>query len=414
MSNIIKLPQHLWFDPEYAEFPLPDGWQVSVHNFAGYNKPALKADEIKAAIASPIGMPPLGEYARSKKEAVIIFDDMTRGGRPYEVIPFILEELAEAGFTDDRIRFIAGVANHHALDITGMAKKLGEDIVARFDVYNHCPFLNCTDIGITSYGTRASINSEVMYCDLKITIGQILPHVQYGFSGGSKLIIPGVASYETVTIHHSQTHEAWKAEQRVLGKQLIGRTGSPVHADAMEIAQMAGLDMIVNTLTNGIGETAGIFAGALEPAYEEAVKAAQSHYVNTNTRDSDIVIANNFTKAAEFNMGLSGMQAIKPEGGSLVLIASSPSGQVIHYLFDRFGKTITGNVFHSMPLPPHIKRIIIYNEYPEAKILGRFADPEKILQTDNWDQVIEALGKEHVDNAKVAVYPNADTQFFGD
>ena len=107
------------------------------------------------------------------------------------------------------------------------------------------------------------------------------------------------------------------------------------------------------------------------------------------------------------------MQAIKPEGGSLVLIASSPSGQVIHYLFDRFGTTITGDVSHKMPLPPHVKKLIIYNEYPEAKILGRFASTEKILQTDNWDLVIDTLRKEHGDSAKVAVYPNADTQYFG-
>ncbi|MFC2071032.1 lactate racemase domain-containing protein, partial [Chloroflexota bacterium] len=53
-----------------------------------------------------------------------------------------------------------------------------------------------------------------MSCDLKISIGGILPHVSYGFSGGGKLIIPGVASYETVTAHHSVTHEVWKAEKR--------------------------------------------------------------------------------------------------------------------------------------------------------------------------------------------------------
>ena len=67
-----------------------------------------------------------------------------------------------------------------------------------------------------------------------------------------------------------------------------------------------------------------------------------------------------------------------------------------------------------MPVPPHIKRIIIYNEYPEAKILGRFANPEKVLQTNDWAQVIETLRKDYGDSPKVAVYPNADTQFFAD
>ena len=414
MSNSIKLPLHLWYDQEVREFPLPEGWKTTIHNFAGSGTPELKADQIREAVRKPIGMPPLREYARGKKEAVIIFDDMTRGGRPYQIVPYILEELAEAGFTDDRIRFIAGVANHHAMDYPAMAKKLGKDIVERFAVYNHCPFLNCTEIGTTSYGTKAFINAEVMYCDLKIVVGQILPHVQYGFSGGPKLIVPGVSSYETVTDHHSRTHEKWKAEQREKGVQLIGRPGSPIHSDAMEIARMAGLDMIVNTLTNGSGEIAGIFAGALDAAYPEAVKAASKHYPCENTRDSDIVISNNFTKAGEFNMGLSGMQAIRPEGGSLLLVASSPVGQVIHYLFDRFGKTITGNVSHAMPLPPHVKKLVMYNEYPEAKILRKFVPTDKLGQTDDWQEAIDILTEVHGPEARVAVYPNADTQFFKD
>ncbi|MFC1921351.1 lactate racemase domain-containing protein [Chloroflexota bacterium] len=412
MANIIKLPQYIWYDPKEVDFPLPDSWQVTVNNIAGYNKPAMKADDIKAAVTSPIGMLPLREYAKGKKEAVIIFDDLTRGTRVTEIVPFILEELAEAGITDDRIRFIAGIANHNALDRRGMVSKLGEDVVARFPVYNHVPFINCTDIGTTSYGTEVSINSEVMHCDLKIAIGGILPHVQYGFSGGAKLIIPGISSYETVTAHHGITHNAWKADQRKTGKPLLGNIDSPMHADAMEVAEMVGLDMLVNTIPNGFGETAAVFAGALRPAYEKAVETAKAHYAAPNTRNSDIVIANAFIKASEFNMGFSGMQAIKPEGGSFVLIAGSPSGQVIHYLFDNFGKTISGAVSQNFPVPPHIEKIIFYNEFPEAKLYGKFVNPEKVLQTNNWKEVIETLVKAHGNEAKVAVYPNADTLYF--
>ncbi|MFC1900119.1 lactate racemase domain-containing protein [Chloroflexota bacterium] len=412
MTNTIRLPQHIWYEPEYIDFPLPESWQVTVNNIAGYDKPAMKASKIKAAITSPIGMPPLREYAKDKKETVIIFDDMTRGTQVSEIVPFVLEELAAAGISDDNIRFIAGIANHNALDRRGMASKLGDDIVARYPVYNHVPFMNCKDIGTTSYGTRVAINSEVMYCDLKIAIGEILPHVQYGFSGGGKLIIPGVSSYETVTAHHSKTHEAWKVEQRKTGVPLQGNINSPIHADAMEIAEMAGLDMLINTIPNGFGETVAVFAGALRPAYEKAVETAKTHYIAPNTRDSDIAIANGFIKASEFNMAFSGMQAIKPEGGSLVLIASSPSGQVIHYLFDGFGKTISGSVSQRFTVPPHINKVIIYNEFPEAKIYSRFANPEKVLQTADWDEVIETLEKIHGNEARVAVYPNADTLYF--
>jgi nickel-dependent lactate racemase len=414
VANIVKLPQYSWYDSREVEFSLPDSWQVTVYNIAGYDRPAMKVDEIRAAVRTPIGMRPLRELAKDRKEVVIIFDDLTRSTRVYEIVPFVLEELAEAGIPDDRIRFIAGVANHQALDRISLAKKLGDDIVARFSVYNHCPFMNCTDIGTSSYGTKAYINSEVMHCDLKISIGQIVPHPLYGFGGGGKLIIPGVASYETVVAHHGHTHTAWAAERRKLGLPMTGFVDdSPVNADAQEIARMAGLDMSINCIVNLWGETVAIFAGALDATYKAAVKEARSHYRVTGPGDNNIVIANAFNKAAEFNMAMSNaIPALSRQGGDLVLIANSPSGQDVHYLFDSFGKTIGGSLGRPMMLPPHISHFIFYTEYPEAKLLDRFADRDKVLLTSKWEQVVETLEKSHGAGTKVAVYPSADIQYF--
>src|SRR4030042_1538824 len=80
---------------------------------------------------APPRMPPLREYAKGKKEVAILFDDLTRSTRVFEIIPYILEELAEAGIQDDQVRFIAAIANHQALDRASMVKKLGEAMVRR-------------------------------------------------------------------------------------------------------------------------------------------------------------------------------------------------------------------------------------------------------------------------------------------
>lgn len=409
----VKLPQYSWDEPREIEYPLPDSWRVTVNNFAGSDRPAASPEAIRAAITSPIGMPPLRETARGKKEVVILFDDMTRSTRTSRIVPYVLEELAEAGITDDRIRFIAAVANHQALDRASLAKKLGEDIVARFPVYNHCPFLNCTEVGTTSYGTKAFINSEVMHCDLKIAIGSILPHVQYGFSGGSKMVIPGVASYETVVAHHGVTHEAWKGEQRKAGRPFIGMTDNPMQADAREIADMVGLDMLINCTVNKWGETVAVFAGAMEPTYRAAIEEARGHYTAAASSDNDIVIANTYVKASEYNMAFSTLPAVNRQGGDLVIIANSPLGQVVHYLFDMFGKTISGRGRHTVLLAPHIRNLIIHTEFPEGRLMERYAAVrDRVLMTADWNEVIERLQKSNKADAKVAVYPNADTQYF--
>jgi nickel-dependent lactate racemase len=413
MTNIIKLPQYIWFESREVPFEFPDTWRVTVHNITGYNRPAMRPAEIKAAISSPTGMLPLREFARNKKEVVILFDDMTRCTQTEEMAVFVLEELAAAGIKKENIRFIAAVANHHAMTRIDMVKKLGEDIVRRFPVYNHCPFLNCKDIGVTCYGTKVSVNTEVMYCDLKIAIGQIIPHPIYGISGGAKMIMPGVSSYESVMQHHGPSHQVWRDDRMSHGlpaSDVID--GNPWHADALEIAKMAGLDMVVNALINRMGETVAVFAGSLEKAYPEAVKAARTHYIAANTMDSDIVIANNFVKASEFNLPIgAAARAVRKEGGSVVVVDNYPDGQVIHYLFDNFGKSIGGTLFKPMVFPPNI-RPIIYMEYPEAKLMGRFEKPEDIVITDKWEEVIGTLEKRHGRSPKVAIYPNSDTQIF--
>ncbi|GAJ08590.1 unnamed protein product, partial [marine sediment metagenome] len=170
---------------------------------AGYNRPAMKPDEIKASISNPIGIPPIKELAKGKKEVVIIFDDMTRVTRVAKIAPFVLEELAEAGIPDNRIRFIVALGLHSALWRQHFVKKLGEEVVSRFSVYNHNPFHNCTYVGTTStYKTRVYANEEVMKCDLKIAIGSVVPHPMSGFGGGGKIILPGVVSFETIDWNH--------------------------------------------------------------------------------------------------------------------------------------------------------------------------------------------------------------------
>ncbi|UCD09042.1 MAG: DUF2088 domain-containing protein, partial [Dehalococcoidales bacterium] len=397
-----------------VEFSFPDDWLITEHRIAGYDKPALSSGEITDALDSPIGMPPLRELAKTRNEAVIIFDDMTRNTKVSEIIPHILKDLLEIGFTSDRIRFIAALGNHQALDWTYMAKKLGVNIVANYPVYNHCPFLNCTDIGTSSYGTKISINSEVMKCDLKIAIGQVVPHGIVGLSGGGKIIMPGVSSYESVLSHHTLTHRQWRTENREKGMQSFDTLdGNPLHADAMEIAKMVGLDMLINTIVNSRGETVNVFAGALEPAYRAAYEEGKKHYAVVNTQDADITIVNNFIKASEFMVAMKpGMQALQPEGGSVVLISSSPSGQVIHYMYDNFGKFIAGDAYFGIEISPHVKNFVIYNEFPEAKIPYRFKNPEQVIQTKNWTEVIAILQKDHGPGSKVSVFPNADTQYF--
>lgn len=414
--NTIKLPQLAWYGTKELELPLPGGWQVAVSNMAGCNRPPMKSEEIKAAIVNLIGVPPIRELARGKHEVVIIFDDMTRVTRIAEIVLFVLQELAEAGIPDGSIRFIISLGAHGVADRLDFVKKLGEETVARFPVYNHSPFNNCTYVGTTSYGTDVCVNAEVMHCDLKIAIGSVVPHPNTGFGGGGKIILPGVSSIETIEHFHRVEGEF---KRKYPGKRITGVgvfDDNPLRLNIAEAVALVGLDVKIDCLLNVWGETVAIFAGAPQPAYEAAVGEARTHYLTPEAKGKSLVIANTFAKANEAAIvGLSSaFNAVSPEGGDVVLIGNAPDGQVSHYLMGSFGKTIDGNLRLRVKIPRHINHLIVYTEYPEAVMRDYFPELDKVLFMPSWDDVLQALQEFHGANAEVTVFPNADIQYFSD
>jgi len=412
VANIIRLSQLAWYETKELALPLPDNWQVEVCNMAGYDRPAMNRDQIKHCITNLIGSPSIKELAKGKNEVVIVFDDMTRVTRVADIVPFIVEELTAADIPNNKIRFISALGCHGAMDGLDFVKKLGKETLARFPVYNHNPFDNCIYVGTTSRGTKVSINAEVMKCDLKIAIGCITPHVMTGFGGGGKIILPGVASFESIEALHRL---GAKAQQECPDKPVVGMgifDDNPMQLDIEEAVILAGLDVKIDCIVNMWGETIAIFGGAPVPAYAAGVREAKTHYLTPKAEDKDIVIANTFAKANEAATGLiTAFPAVTGKGGDVILICNAPEGQVTHYLMSSFGKTIGGKLRLQIGLPSHVNHLIVYTEYPDIAGRGYFKESNKVLFMSSWDDVLQVLQELHGDNAKVAVYPNADIQY---
>jgi nickel-dependent lactate racemase len=251
-----------------------------------------------------------------------------------------------------------------------------------------------------------------MSCDLKIGIGSILPHIMAGFGGGGKIILPGVAAYETVVALHSPpgTPGESRFKDTVTGMGVF--EDNPRRRDIDEAPSIAGLDMKIDTMVNMWGETAAVFAGAPGPAYAAALAEAKKHYLTPLAGDSDIVIANSFAKATEAISGLLiAFASVSKKGGDVVLIADAPEGQVTHYLMGPFGNSIGGQLYLRMKPPPYVNRVIVFSRYPEVSFRNFLEDPDKIVLLNNWDDVLGLLQNSHGPGAKVAVYPNADIQY---
>jgi lactate racemase len=391
---VVKVPQLAWFGPRELELSLPTDWQLTIPYMHGYDRPGLKPEEIRAAIRNPIGTIPLSRLARGKKEVVVLFDDSSRVTRTAKIVPFILEELAAAGIADDNIRFIAALGLHGVMYRSDFVKKLGEDVVSRFRIFNHNAFGNCAYTGTTrTFGTRVHINEEYLKCDLKIAIGSCVPHPAAGFGGGSKLILPGIASVDTVSSNHGAggvSMDPVNTQKRPThGMGLI--EGNLLKKDIDEATELAGLDFCVNSINNLWGEPAAIYAGDWKLAFATSVEDAKIHYHTPKVENQEVVISNSYAKASESVISLSAaIPMISPRGGDIVVIANAPEGQVTHYLAGIFGKTTYACLYRECEVPSRVNRVIIFSEYPHRGS-SWFADNKKITYFSDWNEVLKVL-----------------------
>ncbi|MBI2907172.1 MAG: DUF2088 domain-containing protein [Chloroflexi bacterium] len=417
-DKTVRVRQLAWYGDIDVDLTFSDSWEVVPCFKRGHDAPRMSERALREAFAHPIGSPRIREMARGKKEVVIIFDDMARPTNVAELVPHVIEELEAAGIPDSRIRFICGLGAHAPLNRLQMARKLGESTLDRFPVYNHSPYQDCTFVGTTSRGTRVEINSEVVACDFKIAIGCIVPHWAAGFGGGAKLIVPGVASMDTIWAnHHGVAGRAEATKEFPLGKLNdcvgVGKIeGNVSRLDMEEAARLVGLDVIVNVVINGRREPVAAFVGDVVDAHRAGVEVAREHYLSAFFDDADISVINAYDKASEALICVRyGTEYLKDSGGVLVLLANAPEGQVTHYLSGPFGNNMGGRLWTKHGFSDKIKRFFVVSSYTDRAAAGFFGTADFIGWAKSWDEVLAKLKRDYPGYAKVAVIPDGTTQY---
>jgi nickel-dependent lactate racemase len=219
-----------------------------------------EARSIRSALENPIASPSLRNCVGKNDKIVIITTDNTRPCPDNSILAVILNELDKI-VPKHNITILIGLGLHDPLSKEELAEKLGERVVANYNVKNHDP-AQTVHLGVTSFGTPVEVNSAIVEADFRISTGFIEPHFFAGYSGGRKAIAPGVSSVRAIRHNHSFTMiEHPNARTGIL-------VGNPVHEDMVEQARMAKLDFIVNVLLNANRRITHIFAGNPWKAHE--------------------------------------------------------------------------------------------------------------------------------------------------
>lgn len=309
------------------EVHLPD---QNVVKCLGY-RPALPLENPERAIserlAQPTGTPPLAELARGRSDACVAICDITRPVPNATLLPPILRTLEQNGLQREKILILVATGLHRPNEGDELVEMVGREIATGYRIANHHGREREEHLflGQSLRNVPVWIDRRYVEADLKITTGLIEPHFMAGFSGGRKLICPGLAHLDTVRVWHGPDFlEHPQARSGCL-------EGNPVHEENTWIGRRAGCDFIVNVALDEKRRIVDVVAGDMEAAWEEGVQKVRPMVEDTVPEPVDIVITSSagYPLDTTFYQSIKGMVAgveiIKP-GGTIILAASLSEG----------------------------------------------------------------------------------------
>jgi len=408
----ISVPARLWYENEERELTFPDRWDVDNLTSPGFDAPGLSPDEIRKKVAHPIEGPTLEALAKDKKQAVIVFDDMTRPTPVKEVVPFVLDALHRVGMKKDQIRLIWALGSHGAYDMINARKKLGDAVVENYAVYNHDPFQNTVRVGRTPTGVELWLNREFINCDLRIGIGCITAHVHVGFGGGAKIILPGVSGIESINQFHNQLH-------RDRSRTGLGNFDNNImRAECDAAGDLAGLNFKIDCLLNRRGEITNLYAGPFRATHRAGADEGREHYGIPHSSGYDIVVSNSYGKANESAIAfIMALAALKKDGsGTVVLVSDAPEGQVPHYVMRTWG-TDYGGRHHTVKikgekvLTGFVKKLIVFAPHPDKTMLDLVCHIDDAVVVKTWPEVLALIEKDYPEYVRAAVIQDGTMQY---
>ena len=282
---------------------------------------------IADAMQHPIGSPPLAAIANGRRNACVLVCDITRPVPNRSILPPLLYTLEEQGIARKDILLLIATGLHRPNEGAELVEMLGPEIATNYRIENHHGKVREEHdyLGETPRGVPVWLDSRYARADLKITTGLIEPHLMAGYSGGRKVICPGVAGLETVKVWHGPRFlEHPQADCGIVA-------GNPVHEENTRIALMAGCDFIVNVCLDGQRRITWVGAGDMIQAWDAGVRFVESVVKVPVPEPVDVVV----TSCAGYPLdttwyqavkGLTGALPIVKQGGTIILAASLSEG----------------------------------------------------------------------------------------
>jgi len=320
-------PLKLAFGKQGAAITLPDGFHYEVLDAKSADALPDQTAAIEHALDHPIAGLPLTKLAQGKPTAAISLCDITRPAPNRIVLPSVLSRLEAAGIDRRNIVILIATGLHRAATPEEIREIVGPDIAQHYRVENHDA--RRTDqhrfLQSTAAGTPVYIDERFVSADLRITLGFIEPHLMAGFSGGRKLVVPGLAAQETIKVIHSPR---FMREPAAIEGEIAD---NPLHRELVEIARMAGHNFMVDVALARDRKIAAVFAGEPIETHRRGVEFVSRTLLQNLSKPVDAVI----TTGAGYPLDLTYYQCIKGitaashivrDGGRILVVGACEEG----------------------------------------------------------------------------------------
>jgi nickel-dependent lactate racemase len=328
--------------------------------------PVIKDPEgaIKAAFSNPVNGKTLREEAKGCRNCCILICDITRPVPNSLILPVLVKELLHAGMALGAITIVVATGLHKPNEGDELRELVGSDwILDNVIVANH--FARRDDdhefIGTTSSGIEARLDRRFIQSDLRIVVGLVEPHFMAGYSGGRKIVAPGIAHEKTIReFHCARILEDCRASNCII-------EGNPLHAAQMEILQMVGRCLAVNTVIDADRRISFVNFGEIEESHLEAVSFVRPYAeIKLKTRFKTVV-----TSSAGYPLDKTYYQTIKGMVGALDIL--EPGGDLI----------IVSACSEGIGSPEYAEaQLCLTDEGPEAFLRGIIE--KKYAAVDEW------------------------------
>lgn len=315
------------FGKDGIEVCVPRGFEYEVVRSRAAGALDDVTGALDAALDRPIGSEPLKKLAAGKRTAAISVCDITRPAPNRVTLPPLLKRLHEAGIPVEGVTILIATGLHRAATPEELDVILGREIASTYRVASHDArdFTAHRALGKTRRETPVYIDECFMAADLHITLGFVEPHLMLGFSGGRKLVVPGLAAQETIKVIHSPR---FNREPLVTEGSI---QANPLHEEFLEIAAMARHDFILDVTLTQERQISGVFAGNPVKAHAAGVEFFERTSVTPldGLADAAITSAAGYPLDLTFYQCLKGLTAakhiVKP-GGRMLLLSQCAEG----------------------------------------------------------------------------------------